>query len=129
MNYETSFFKIRYSLSASNEELILCGYHFYYHDIDTTWGANTFLKESTDGDQFYTVDGPRKLINPISTVVVNNITYNNVYDLKYQTTASQPSVTSAEMYVVKNIGILKWNIQYKNGSSESWSLLRSHIIF
>jgi hypothetical protein len=57
--------------------------------------------------------------------------YDSVYDCSINNipgTSGQKDIWLAYTHVVKNVGILYWNVLYRDTSTVSWKLLRSHII-
>lgn len=62
--------------------------------------------------------------NYFDKLILNGIEYEDVYQIEESSTNN--NITSGEIYLAKNVGLIKLVLSYNDGSSESWSLLRNH---
>jgi hypothetical protein len=98
--------------------------HIYLGDYSIShWGIDLNFKND--------------VVNPIlttdtcfsyQTMILNGQLFNNVTEQIQHSTNSLSSEYRVDVYLVKNIGLIKWNVNYRDGSTEQWSLLRYNII-
>ena len=120
-----SNYRINFVMSAYTEVKTIIGCEFYH-----SFAVGVKLDESGGGEQLSPRLNPACLVGPFGGFVVNGSTYTNVYDIKTdESSAYDSSISRADVFIVKNIGILKWNVVYNDSSKVSYSLLRSHIVF
>jgi hypothetical protein len=71
---------------------------------------------------------------PTSTIIyhqnfqLNGLSYSNVTEIIEEVHLVNDYIPVVNFYIVPDIGVIKWNIQYKDGRTDKWSLLRSNII-
>ena len=121
---------IGYSIEATGENSAV--YYFgggtYSGDaLHASWQSESYLFTNPTGDQFYQ---HLNQLNAISQLTINGILYTSVYDFKESNhTFTYSQIDSINIFIVKDLGIIKWTLQYPNGSFVSWSLVRHHIVF
>ena len=61
------------------------------------------------------------------TMNINNTVYTNVYEIENNFDFAF-DYKKLNVFIASGIGLLKWNILYNDSTSESWSLVRLHIV-
>jgi len=102
-----------------------CSYSFDYccDSTRTTWYVTTDFFETKYGDYFGRESAQLKWYQYF---FLNGRNYTSVVEIRFL--GYHPNLDSGTVFIAKDIGILKWQAQFKDSSSESWSLLRYHVV-
>jgi hypothetical protein len=127
--------QIKIYILATSELSAHCNYSFLYnHRAKPMWEIFTDYNEAPNGGELTpTPYYGTELINKYGQFNLNNASYYSVSQFKASHSIAVASsgldIKNVSVYVARNIGLIKWIIQYQDTSSENWSLIRSNIIF
>ena len=95
-------------------------YHFFY--------LNAVAYARYNGESLIRIpDVDWNSLTYYDTVVINNTVYSNVYETENNFDFAF-DYKKLNVFIASGIGLLKWNILYNDSTSESWSLVRLHIV-
>jgi hypothetical protein len=120
---------IAYTLRATSDNAANLRHSFYYCCDTTQTSWSTELKIYDFGSR--SVYEGTQLIAPLNQYIVNGNSFDNVYKTKTDSVHgifAGPDIASIELFIAKDVGIIKWTIKYVPDSTVSWSILRYHVV-